>query len=234
MQHAVHGGRRPVLPSPFFTSLISTLLPKACATRINVAIVKFRAHFPLPKSLARSSPPARPIVSGSASPKRVAWRICTPNCRLSSSRSTFPQFGVFHLLLIKPVPPRGHFRFSSSRLLLQLNPGHGRSYVFLGQLGAAFDDSMQQHQTLFASHKCRIRSLSFPCCVRNSRSFPVLAMNRETAGSVTFLFQHFDERQCLGLVLHRQAGKDSSTGAPPRMSTKKSTRQLISYRVSFI
>ena len=80
--------RRPRFAFPFFTSLISTLLPKACATRINVAIVKFRGSFSIAEIFgALISASAANCVWLSLSEAR-SLAICTPNCRLSSSRST--------------------------------------------------------------------------------------------------------------------------------------------------
>src|SRR5260370_32207894 len=102
----------------------------------------FAAHFPLPKSLARSSPPARPIESGSASPKRVAWRSALP---IAGCPVPVPQFPAARGLP-SAFDKTGSTAWSFSLLLhpavSQLHTTLGRSYFFLGLLGSSLDDSM--------------------------------------------------------------------------------------------
>src|SRR5258708_23685747 len=70
------------------TSLISTLLPSACATRINVPLVRFRGSFSIADIFgALISARAASLVWLRFS-AALSLAICTPNCRFSSSLST--------------------------------------------------------------------------------------------------------------------------------------------------
>src|SRR5712664_2976390 len=91
---------------------------------------------------------------------------------LQLSLHKLPHLRVFHLFPIKLVPSRRHFFFPSIRRPCNSMRASAMRMSSSGSLALRFTMPCSKTNTLLASPKYRILSLSFPCCVRSSLNLP--------------------------------------------------------------